>query len=225
MQGSLCCWMQNTTKKRQEIGRRLQWFVLLTATGAALRLLFVFRFPFLTPDSFVYGDIAKHWLLHGVYGLSSAGGLDPTYIRLPGYPAVLAGLFGLFGVDHYGAVRLLQVAVDLASCFIVADLARRIWRGAHAPASAMTADSTLQVEKIAFALAALCPFLANYTAVALTETLAIFFAAVALDGAVAGLDAINSELRPSSLRAWAVCGLAIAASILLRPDGGMLLLV
>lgn len=217
--------MQNTTKKRQEIGRRWRWFAFLTAAGAALRLLFVFRFPFLSPDSFVYGDIAKNWLLHGVYGLSSTSGPDPTFIRLPGYPAVLAGLFGLFGVDHYGAVRLLQVAVDLASCFVVADLARRVWGRVHAPASATSPDRTLKVEKIAFALAALCPFLANYTAVALTETLAIFFAAVALDSAVAGLDAIHSEWRRSSLRAWATCGLAIAASILLRPDGGMLLLV
>ena len=41
--------------------------------------------------------------------------------------------------------------------------------------------------KAAFMLAALCPFLANYAAAALTETLEIFFTALALDFAVCGL--------------------------------------
>ena len=32
------------------------------------------RFPSVLNDSFIYGDIAKNWLLHGIYGLSGAGG-------------------------------------------------------------------------------------------------------------------------------------------------------
>jgi len=75
--------------------------------------------------------------------------------------------------------------------------------------------------RMAFVLAALCPFLANYAAAALTETLEIFSTALALDCAAAGL----SRLMDGGLawKPWAGAGLAIAACILLRPDGGILL--
>ena len=79
-------------------------------------------------------------------------------------------------------------------------------------------------------LAALCPFLANYSAAALTETLEIFFTALALDFAimrnghacgrnrVAKSTAVAFEHAP-----WFGCGLSVGACILLRPDGGILL--
>ena len=119
---------------------------------------FVFR---ITNDSFVYGDIAKNWLQHGIYGLSGPDEISPTYIRLPGYPAFLAAVFAIFGMEHYRAVLALQVLVDLGTCFLIADMARRL----VSPRAA----------KAAFLLAALCPFLASYAAAALTETLEIFF--------------------------------------------------
>ena len=74
--------------------------------------------------------------------------------------------------------------------------------------------------KAAFLLTALCPFLAQYSAAALTETLEIFFTALALDFGVMGLDGLDSR----SVRPWAWCGVSVAACILLRPDGGLLLL-
>ena len=87
---------------------------------------FIFRFPGVTTDSFIYGDIAKNWLQHGVYGLSSGVEVLPTYIRLPGYPAFLAAIFAIFGMDHYRAALIVQMFVDLGSCFLIADLARRV---------------------------------------------------------------------------------------------------
>ena len=76
----------------------------------------------------------------------------------------------------------------------------------------------------AFLMAALCPFLANYSAAALTETLEIFFTALALDLAFRGLAVGKVEDPPGrSSWLWLGCGLAIGASILLRPDGGILL--
>jgi 4-amino-4-deoxy-L-arabinose transferase-like glycosyltransferase len=54
----------------------------------------------------------------------------------------------------------------------------------------------------------------------LTETLEIFFTALALDLAIAGLAALDSR----RIGWWLGCGLAIAAAILLRPDGGLLLI-
>jgi 4-amino-4-deoxy-L-arabinose transferase-like glycosyltransferase len=134
------------------------------------------------------------------------GVINPTYARLPGYPAFLAFVFAIFGLDNYKAVLAIQVLVDVGTCFVIADLARRCIseRGA----------------KAAFLLTALCPFLAQYSAAALTETLEIFFTALALDYAAIGLDSLQSR----SLRPWARCGMCVAACILLRPDGGVLLL-
>jgi len=75
--------------------------------------------------------------------------------------------------------------------------------------------------KAAFFLAALCPFLANYSATALTETLEIFFTALALNLALGGLNVGGEPRRPALT--WLGCGLAIGGAILLRPDGGILL--
>ena len=139
----------------------------------------------------IYGDIAKNWLHHGVYGLTGAPELLPTYIRLPGYPAFLAAIFAIFGMEHYRAVLVVQLFVDIGTCFLIADIARRL--------------ISERAAKAAFLLAALCPFLANYAAAALTETLEIFFTALALDLAIVGLH----PSRTSS--PWVGCGLAIGA--------------
>jgi 4-amino-4-deoxy-L-arabinose transferase-like glycosyltransferase len=74
---------------------------------------------------------------------------------------------------------------------------------------------------LAFAFAALCSFTANYVALPLTETLAIFFAALAL---LLAAKASRPNARPVAvLRLWLTCGLALGAGVLLRPDGGILL--
>ncbi len=65
-------------------------------------------------------------------------------------------------------------------------------------------------------MAALCPFLASYVSAALTETLEIFFTALALDFAIA---ALTNRARTLP---WVACGLSVGAAILLRPDGGLL---
>jgi 4-amino-4-deoxy-L-arabinose transferase-like glycosyltransferase len=190
---------------RELLRKHLRFFLLATVAGAALRLLFIFRFPGVTSDSFVYGDIAKNWLQHGVYGLSGINDISSTYIRLPGYPAFLATIFAIFGMEHYRAVLVVQMFVDIGTCFLIADLARRL--------------ISLRAARVAFLLAALCPFLANYAANALTETLEVFFTVLALDLAIAGLDTLGDlQMKP-----WVGCGLAMGAAILLRPDGGLLL--
>jgi 4-amino-4-deoxy-L-arabinose transferase-like glycosyltransferase len=191
---------------RELLRKHLRFFLLATLAGGALRLLFILRFPGVTTDSFVYGDIAKNWLQHGIYGLSGVDDISPTYIRLPGYPAFLAAVFAIFGMEHYRAALVVQMFVDLGTCFLIADLARRL----VSPRAA----------RFAFLLAALCPILANYVANALTETLEVFFTVLALDFAVAGLD----TLRDLSMRSWLGCGLAVGAAILLRPDGALLLI-
>jgi 4-amino-4-deoxy-L-arabinose transferase-like glycosyltransferase len=190
---------------RELLRKHLRFFLIATLAGVTLRLLFILRFPGVSTDSFVYGDIAKNWLQHGIYGLSGLDDISPTYIRLPGYPAFLAAVFAIFGMEHYRAVLVLQMFVDIGTCFLIADLARRL----VSPRAA----------RVAFLLSALCPFLANYVANALTETWEVFFTALALDFAIVGLE----TLQTSSLRPWVGCGLAVGAAILLRPDGALLL--
>jgi hypothetical protein len=190
---------------REIVRRHAGFFLIATAAALALRFLFLLRFPSLTADSFIYGDIAKNWLQRGVYGLTTPQGVTPTCIRLPGYPAFLAAVFAVFGMEHYRTALVLQVFLDLATCFLIADMARRVF--------------SARAARTAFLLAALCPFLANYGAAALTETLEGFFTVVALEFALAGLEGTDT----GRMRPWVACGMASGGAILLRPDGGLLL--
>jgi 4-amino-4-deoxy-L-arabinose transferase-like glycosyltransferase len=195
-----------------------RFFLGTTLAALVLRLFFLIHFPAVTDDSRVYADIATNWLQHSIYGQTQSGHPEkpilPVDTRLPGYPAFLAAIFWLFGVGNFKAVMLAQILVDVATCFIVADLARR--------------TVSNRAARIAFVLTAMCPFLANYASVALTETLEVFFTALALDCASAALDRMrdgragNGALNLSS-KLWAATGAAIAGCILLRPDGGIVL--
>lgn len=178
----------------------------LTLAAFALRLFFLFQFPYIAGDSFTYGDLARNWMQHGVFGFSAPGGPVPTLIRLPGYPGFLALVWSVFGVEHYTAVLVVQMFLDVGTCFLVAALAREL--------------VSARAARLAFLLAALCPFTANYAVTPLAETPEIFFSALALLCAAKGLRA--SAFHP--LRWWAGCGAALAACILLRPDGGVLLM-
>jgi len=187
------------------VRQHFRFFLIATLAGVALRLAFVLWLPSITDDSRLYTDIAKNWLQHSVYGLTENGNVVPTLTRLPGYPAFLALVFAIFGFDNFRVVLLLQLVFDIGTCLLVADMARRIL--------------STRATKAAFLLAALCPFLANYAGAALTETLEVFFTALAFDLAIATL----KKLDGNSTWLWMGCGAAVAAAILLRPDGAMLL--
>jgi 4-amino-4-deoxy-L-arabinose transferase-like glycosyltransferase len=199
---------------RELLRKNVRFFVLAGLAGLGLRIVFVLWFPAVVDDSRLYADIARNWLQHEVYGITNSGRIVPTLSRLPGYPAFLAIIFAVFGVDNFRAVLIVQVLFDLATCFLVADLARRC--------------VSERAAKAAFVLAAVCPFLANYAAAALTETLEVFFTALALELAVCGLEMNREKFRlresvASRIGLWLGCGLAVGAAILLRPDGGILL--
>src|SRR5215475_8782701 len=181
-----------------------KWLFLLgTLAGWVLRGYFLKHHAFIQGDSLIYGEIAKNWLQTGIFGLGECGEIIPSLIRLPGYPAFLAAMFSLFGMEHYSAVLRAQLVIDLATCFLIAEAARRA--------------VSERAGKIAFLLAVLCPFTANYCAAPLTETLSIFATAAALLAIVCGLD------ENSAWHYWLIAGLGVAAAILLRPDGGVLL--
>ena len=195
--------------------RNKRYFLVLILLGLALRGYFLHWHFLFQGDSLVYGDLAKNWLLHGVYGVTDSGQVVPVDIRMPGYPAFLAAIFRLFGVEHYGAVVRVQVGIDLFTCFLIAAGARRLW--------------SERAGKVAFALAALCPFTANYAATPLVETLAIFSAAFALFFALRAVQKMRAApswdvAHSFAVADWILSGLGIAVSIYLRPDGGLLLL-
>jgi len=191
------------------------FFVAFTLLGLLLRAYFLHWHFLFEGDSLVYGDLAKNWLLHGVYGLTQGTTVMPVDIRMPGYPAFLAASSRIFGIEHYGAVVRLQVVIDLFTCFLIAAGARRLHSGRAA--------------KTAFVLATLCPFTANYTATPLPETLAIFGSAVALFFGLCGVQKMGGAppwdvSHSFALIDWLLCGLGIALSIYIRPDGGILLI-
>ncbi len=190
---------------RTLIRNHKRWFSCFLLLGIALRLFFVFLYPEVNGDTFVYGEMAKNLLHAHVMGVHIDGQPVPSYVRLPGYPAFLALIFAIAGDDHYNAVLFTQVAIDLLTCFLVAAAALEI--GGERAA------------KIAFLLATLCPFTASYCAAPLTEVPAIFFCAVALWSAIKMLKAGNAAW----LRWGILCGAANAAGILLRPDAPVLL--
>ncbi len=199
---------------RELVQKHARFFVVASLVAIGLRLLLVVRFPAVVDDSRLYANIAENWLQHGIYGVTNSGAIAPTFSRLPGYPAFLGLIFALFGLENFRAVLLVQVLIDLGTCFLIADLARRLFSERAAQA--------------AFLLAAICPFLANYAAAALTETLEIFFTALALDLAFLGLGVGETGTQATPPRAhssivWLACGVSVGAAILLRPDGGILL--
>jgi 4-amino-4-deoxy-L-arabinose transferase-like glycosyltransferase len=183
---------------------RLRYWIsvlLALAAGAALRLWFVHAYPEVDGDPLIYGDIAKNWLQHHVYGLTTDDGIHPTLIRLPGYPLFLAICFMLFGMEHYHAVMFAQTAIDLGTCLLIASLVRRIWsrRGGM----------------VALWLAALCPFTANYAATPLAETLSVFCVAL-------GFYSLARLLEKPRFGWLLSLSFAMSYSAMLRPDGALL---
>src|ERR1700722_4772087 len=67
------------------------------AAGLALRLFFIWRFPFYSGDTKFYEELARNWLYHRVYGLYVGGSLTAVDMRVPGYPAFLAAIYFAMG--------------------------------------------------------------------------------------------------------------------------------
>jgi hypothetical protein len=207
--------------------------VFALAAGLCLRLLFVLKFPAESGDTVLYEEIAANWLKHHVYSMAVHSVLTPVDLRMPGYPAFLALIYALIGCTGEAArlwVMFAQIAVDLLSCLVIAALAAGLLLLAD------KGGSFKRVFTAALWLAALCPFIANYTAVLLTETMATFWTAVALLFLI-GVAANSNELLTPRLRrrwqgSWAEdfrffapsAGLAAGFGTLFRPETPLLLL-
>jgi hypothetical protein len=188
--------------------------------GLALRLFFIWHFPFVSGDTAYYEELARNWLYRGVYGFYSHGQLLPSDARGPGYPAFLAGIYFLAGAGRQ-AVMLAQAFLDLATCILAAGVSARL---AADPSDA----ARTRVAAAALWLAALCPFTANYAAVPMTEVLATFCTTLALliflSRAGTEIDGIASDgnlLR--AVKIWFAGGLVVGLGTLVRPETPLLL--
>jgi hypothetical protein len=179
--------------------------VWIAVLAAGLLLRFYFLQNQMTPDddSDVYAELAGNLFHHGIYGIATNGVIDPTLIRLPGYPLFLALVFSIFGWGNVNAVIVLQIVIDLLGCWLIASFVR-----AYVSERAGT---------VALVLAALCPFTAAYSTMVLTECLSVFAVSLALWASGRLLCAQADGVRDRGAVLYAV--LAMAMAMLLRPDG------
>lgn len=205
--------------------------VLPLLAGAALRLLFVLKYPTASGDTVLYEQFATNWIKLGKLAMDIDGVATPVDLRMPGYPAFLAIVYaitGRTGENARLAVMLAQTLVDLAGCLVIAALAAVLVRLAGQPAKSK------RVFLFALWLGALCPFIANYVAVPLTEVWATCLTGVAslllvlVAAAVAGTSIPlwrGRELRPQDVRKLAaLAGFIVGIGALLRPETPLLLI-
>jgi len=178
----------------------------LLAAGLLLRLWFLAHPMIPDDDTDVYAELARNLFHHGVYGLANDGVIDPTLIRLPGYPIFLGLILAVFDQGNFAAVLLVQIGFDLLGFWLIASFVRE--------------NAGERAGLVALALAALCPFTAAYAAQALTECLSIFAVSLALwsTGRVLRAQSAGRKDRPALFFA----ALAMALAMLLRPDGALL---
>ena len=180
--------------------------------GFALRLGFVRFFPATGGDTAAYLELARNLLDVHVYGLFSGGRLVPTDARAPGYPLFVAAVYSLAGRSDT-ALLVAQAILDVATCFIIAALAARL-----APEA-----SRQRVRLAALWLAVLCPFVANYAAVPLTEVLAVFLTVSTLLLLVRAWQREELAGVECDRRGWLLAGAAAGLATLVRPESPLLL--
>ena len=181
-------------------------------TGFALRLGFVRFFPTTAGDSPIYQELARNLLDAHVYGLFRDGRMVPTDARPPGYPLFLAAVDLLAGRSD-SALFLAQAVLDVAACFLVAALVARL-----APQPFRE-----RVWKAALWLASLCPFVANYAAVPLTEVLAAGLSGFTLLLLVRAWQKEELAGTPCDRSGWLFAGAAAGLATLVRAESPLML--
>jgi len=188
--------------------------------GAVLRLWFVLRHAVIQGDSNLYAEIAQNWVQAHTYGFSTdTDYIRPTLIRLPGYPIFLVFCRALFshwaGADSFVPALLLQVLLDLASCFLIACTVRNLLQN-HTDERTAGRGFLLTL-----ALSCPCPFTANYTATPLAEPLVLFTISAAIYNFERWSSVFRSNGEPYNRYLYLLAA-SLASSLLLRPDQALL---
>src|ERR1041384_1632494 len=97
---------------------------MLTTVALGFRLFLALHLPNDDDDDGrFYSQIARNLIDHRGYSGETEEPFVPTYVRVPGYPLVLAGVYSIFGRNNDTAVRIIQVLLDTLTCWLVALLA------------------------------------------------------------------------------------------------------
>src|SRR5439155_345371 len=177
---------------------RLTLPILLFAGALLVRILFnVYIVGFEDSGFQLYAD-SKDYDALGLSLASGSGFADnhaPNTYRPPGYPFVLAAIYGLLG-HHYAAVTIVQSVLGALTCVFVLLIGERLF--------------TQRVGMIAATIAAVYPFLVVYTGFVLAETLLVFLATLLLY--------VLARLRERPSTGWiALGGIVLGIINLTRP--------
>ena len=182
-------------------------YALLLLAALSFRVAVARLLPNEEPvDSQVYSQLARNLIEQRVYSPALEPPYEPSFIRLPGYPLFLAGVYSLFGLENDAAVRVIQALVDTVSCALIALIAF-LWE----PDRKRKRSTSIA----ALALAAFCPFTAIYVATLLPETLTILFSLAMCLSATLALKGTNQK---KVALWWSLSGLLAGAAVLVRPD-------
>jgi len=201
------------------------------AAGLGLRLLFILKFPANSGDTILYEQMAANWLQHHVYAMNVNGAITPVDLRMPGYPAFLAVLYllsGKVGAAAHGIVMIVEALLDLLDCVAIAFLAVTVFAIAD-----RRANSKL-VFTAGLWLSALCPFIGNYSATLLTETIAVLLTTVALFFLIVLASSVDASLPTVAQQKWhwnlkpraaaILAGFVVGLGALFRPETPLLLI-
>ena len=193
------------------IGRKeILAYALLLLSALAFRLAIARFLPNDTPnDGKVYSQIASNILEQHSYSHATEPPYEPSFIRLPGYPLFLSGIYAIFGHDNNTAVRIIQAVLDTVTCALIA-LVAFLW----APDYALKRHSSFA----ALALAAVCPFTAIYVGTVLTETPTLLLT-IAI--CVTATLAFKTSSFKRSVLLWTATGVLAGVAVSFRPDSGL----
>jgi 4-amino-4-deoxy-L-arabinose transferase-like glycosyltransferase len=165
--------------------------------GALVRLLLIVWFhgqPVYIADAKEYNAIALNLFEHGEFAVTPG---QPTSIRPPLYPALLAGIYRVMGAENHTAVRVVQAVLSLLTTVIVYQLARAMygapvatWAAAGVcfyPSLVFTGNLLLTETLFTFWLCLFCWLIQRYLT---TAGLGVLLAA----GAVLGLAALTRSV-------------------------------
>jgi 4-amino-4-deoxy-L-arabinose transferase-like glycosyltransferase len=145
--------------------RHLVVLLAILTLGAGVRLGLWTWFQGQSPhieDEQDYNRLACNLVEHGEYGFEPG---QPNSLRPPLYPVLVAGVYRVFGLENYQAVRLLQALLSLANVLLVyalgsAILSRRagLWAaGLYAFYPSMLGYNNLLLTEVLFTFL-LCAF-------------------------------------------------------------------
>src|SRR4029453_3516611 len=119
-------------------GRRWRVLAYLFAGGLILRLVLLWSTTSLfTPIVAEQQNRNPSLNFLGARGLAWSPG-EPTSLRPPMYPTLLAGIWAVAGHDNMQAVRIVQILLALLTTFVVYQLGRRAFGSAVGEIGAIT---------------------------------------------------------------------------------------